>query len=190
MIKLTHRNFIKSRDYIFAHSDDISRAWFCYNFEDSDTDVFMDVLAKFQYENGGFGSLVYEYEYDGSTLFDTSTAFFRYIFYLKKKPSADHPVIQRTMQYLLTCYISEVGNWGDVYEPGVNDGAHVPWCGYNGEENTPISDEDERISTALCFFKIQIVWKMNYKNNIWIISGMEKTVFIMFRVCRPLINDV
>lgn len=30
----------------------------------------------------------------GSTLFDTSTAFFTYIFYLKEKPTADHPVIQ------------------------------------------------------------------------------------------------
>ena len=43
----------------------------------------MDVLAKYQHEDGGFGGLVYEYEYNGSTLFDTSTAFSRYIFYLK-----------------------------------------------------------------------------------------------------------
>jgi len=30
---LSHDNFIKARDYIFAHSDDINRAWFHYNFE-------------------------------------------------------------------------------------------------------------------------------------------------------------
>lgn len=49
------------------------------------------------------------------------------------------------MKYLLDRYIPEVGSWGDLYEPGINDGAHVPWCGYSGEENAPIPDEDERI---------------------------------------------
>lgn len=145
MQKLSRENFIRARDYIFANSDAINRAWFCYNFEDNDTNAFMDVLAKYQYENGGFGGLVYEYEYNGSTLFDTSTAFFRYLFYLKEKPTADHPVIQKMMKYLLDRYLPEVGGWGDLYEPGVNDGAHVPWCGYSGEENAPIPDEDERI---------------------------------------------
>lgn len=145
MQKLSRENFIKARDYIFANSDDINRAWFRYNFEDGDTNTFMDVLAKYQHEDGGFGGLVYEYEYNGSTLFDTSTAFFRYIFYLKEKPTSDHPVIQGMMKYLLDRYLPEVGSWGDLYEPGVNDGVHVPWCGYSGEENTPIRDEDERI---------------------------------------------
>jgi hypothetical protein len=145
MIKLTHENFIKARDYIYANSDDINRAWFRYNFEDNDTASFLNVLTKYQYENGGFGGLVYEYEYNGSTLFDTSTAFFRYLFYLKEKPTADHPTVQKMMKYLLERYLLDVGGWGDLYESGVNDSAHVPWCGYNGEENTPILDEDERI---------------------------------------------
>ena len=147
MKKLSHENFIKARDYVFTHSDDINRAWFRYNFEDAGTAAFMNVLAQYQYENGGFGGLVYEYEYNDPTLFDTSTAFFRYLFYLKEKPAADHPVVQRMMQYLLERYRPEVGGWGDLYEPGVNDGVHVPWCGYTGDENTPIPDEDERIKT-------------------------------------------
>ena len=41
MDKLPYDRFIKARDYIFAHSEDIGRAWFRYNFEDGDTDVFM-----------------------------------------------------------------------------------------------------------------------------------------------------
>ena len=28
MLKLSHKNFTKARDYIFANSDDINRAWF------------------------------------------------------------------------------------------------------------------------------------------------------------------
>lgn len=30
-------------------------------------------------------------------------------------------------------------------EPGVNDGVHVPWWGYNEDEYPPIADENERI---------------------------------------------
>ena len=56
MDKLPYDRFIKARDYIFAHSEDIGRAWFRYNFEDGDTDVFMDVLAEYQHENGGFNA--------------------------------------------------------------------------------------------------------------------------------------
>lgn len=37
MLNLSHVNFIKAHDYIFAHSDDINRAWFRYNFEGEDT---------------------------------------------------------------------------------------------------------------------------------------------------------
>lgn len=79
MIKLTRENFQKARDYVFAHSDNINRAWFRYNFEDGDTYAFMDVLAKYQHENGGFGGLVYEFEYQDPCLKCTEHAF-RYIF--------------------------------------------------------------------------------------------------------------
>ena len=46
MLQLTHENFVKARDYVFNNSDDITRAWFKYNFEDGNSDAFMDVLAK------------------------------------------------------------------------------------------------------------------------------------------------
>ncbi len=142
---LKYKSFIKSRDYIFADSDDINKAFYLYNFENMKTEKFMDVLAKYQYEDGGFGGLVYEYEYNGSTLFDTSTAFFRYIFYLKEKPPADHPVIQKMMKYLLERYNPLTGSWGDLFEKEINDCPHVPWCGYSGEENLLLINDDERI---------------------------------------------
>lgn len=144
MLNLTHENFIKARDYIFTHSDEINRAWFRYNFEDNDAAAFMNVLAQYQHENGGFGGLMYEWEYNGPTLKDTEHAF-RYIFYLKDRPSADHPVIQKMMKYLLDRYRPDIGHWGSVEEPGVNVGAHVPWWGYNENEYPSIADEDERI---------------------------------------------
>ncbi len=144
MTKLTHENFIKARDYIFANSDDINRAWFRYNFEDGDTGAFMDVLAKYQHDNGGFGGLVYEFEYQGSCLKCTEHAC-RYMFYLKEQPSTDHPVIQKTMRYLLDRYRPDVGHFGNMEEPALNQQAHVPWWCYNENEFPPIADENERI---------------------------------------------
>lgn len=143
MTKLTHENFIKARDYIFANSDDINRAWFRYNFEDGDTEAFMDALVKYQYGNGGFGGLFYEFDYQGPCLKSTEVAI-GYILGLKEKPSADHPVIQNMMKYILEQYHSEVGNWGDPAVPEVNEGVHCHWVRYRGEV-TPIESEDERI---------------------------------------------
>lgn len=144
MKKLTHENFIKARDYIFTHSDDINRAWFRYNFEVANTDEFMDILKEYQHENGGFGGLVYEFEYQGLCLKCTEHAF-RYIFYLKEKPSADHPVIQKMMKYVLERYRPEIGYWGDLFAPEVNNSAHVWWCAYGQDDHSPISNIDERV---------------------------------------------
>lgn len=80
MKKLSKENFKRARDYIFANGDDITLAWFKYNFENSNTDEFMSVLAQYQYENGGFGGLMYEFEYQGPCLKCTEHAF-RYIYY-------------------------------------------------------------------------------------------------------------
>ena len=144
MLNLTRENFIKARDYIFTHSDDINRAWFRYNFEDGDTNAFMDVLGKYQHDNGGFGGLFYEFEYQGPCLKCTEHAF-RYIFYLKEKPPASHPVIQKMMKYLLERYQPEIGSWGELLEPEVNDSTHVRWWTYGEDDHSPIADEDERI---------------------------------------------
>lgn len=131
MLKLAHDRFLKARDYIFVHSDDINRAWFRYNFQDGDVDAFMEVLATYQYGNGGFGGLYYEFDYKGPCLKCTEIAI-RYILALKEKPSASHPVIQNMMKYILERYHPEIGNWGDVAEPEVNDGIHNHWVRYRG----------------------------------------------------------
>jgi hypothetical protein len=49
------------------------------------------------------------------------------------------------MTYLLDRYRPDIGHWGSVEEPGVNDGAHVSWWGYNENEYPPIADVDARI---------------------------------------------
>ena len=144
MEKLTYKNFIKARDYIFANSDDINRAWFRYNFEDGDTNTFMDALAKYQHDDGGFGGIFYEFDYQGPCLKSTEIAVW-YIIKLDEKPPADHPVIQNMMKYILERCHPEIGNWGDPAVPEVNDGVYNYWVRYRGDAITPIESEDERI---------------------------------------------
>ncbi|MDE5741073.1 MAG: hypothetical protein K2H90_01325 [Oscillospiraceae bacterium] len=145
MVKLSQENFIKARDYIFANGDDINRAWFSYLFEDNDTDKFLNVLQKYQHENGGFGGgIYYEFDYQGPCLKATEIAV-KYILNLKEKPSANHPLIQNMMKYILGLYIPEIGNWGEVVVPEVNNGVHCYWVRFSGEDTTPIENEDERI---------------------------------------------
>lgn len=144
MLKLTYNNFIKAREYIFKYSDNITRAWFRYHFENGDTDAFMDVLAEYQYENGGFGGLDYEFDYQGPCLKCTEHAI-GYILNLKEKPSASHPVIGNMMKYILERYLPEIGNWGEVVVPEVNDGVYCRWVRYRGIVITPIESENERI---------------------------------------------
>ncbi len=104
----------------------------------------MKVLGKYQRENGGFGGLLYEIDYQGSCLKCTEHAF-RYIFYLKEKPSSDNPIIQRMMKYVLERYRPDFGRWGELLEPEVNDGVHVDWWTYSDCDITPKADADERI---------------------------------------------
>lgn len=146
MKKLTEENFIKARDYILSNSDDIMKAWYVYNFENNDTDVFMDVLAKYQHENGGFGKgIYYEFDYQGPCLKSTEIAI-RYILNLKEKPSASHPVIQKMMKYILENYLTERGNWREVMVPEINEGVHCRWVRFKGEVTAPIICEEERLA--------------------------------------------
>lgn len=61
------------------------------------------VLAKYQHKNGGFSGIYYEFDYQGPCLKSTETA----------------------VKYILNLYIPEIGNWGEVVVPEVNDG--VPY---------------------------------------------------------------
>ena len=141
---LTQENFTKAREFIFANADDISRAWFRYHFEGGDADEVMNALAKYQHDNGGFGGLSDEFEYQGPCLKCTEIAI-GYILGLNERPSCDHPIIQKTMAYLLEQYIPEIGNWPEPFVPEINDHPHCSWSRYRGSTPPPMADDDERI---------------------------------------------
>lgn len=144
MTKLAYDNFTRARDYIFAHGDDINRAWFQYLFESNDMEAFLCALSNYQQEDGGFGGIYYEFDYQGTCLKTTEIAV-RYLLSLREKPPAHHPLIVKLMRYILERYRPEIGNWGEVTVPEVNDGAHCYWVRYGEEDTAPIVSEEERI---------------------------------------------
>lgn len=105
----------------------------------------MRVLSRYQHDNGGFGGIFYEFDYQGPCLKSTEIAI-GYILKLKEKPSADHPVIQKMMKYVLERYHPEIGNWGETAVPEVNDGVYNYWVRYRGDAIIPFESEDERIA--------------------------------------------
>ncbi|MCL2212826.1 MAG: hypothetical protein FWB93_03240 [Oscillospiraceae bacterium] len=144
MQKLTRENFDKARNFIITNGDEISCAWFNYHFVDNNVDVFMNVLAKYQHDCGGFGGLGYEFEYQGPCLKCTEIAI-GYILGLNEKPSANHSVIQKMMVYILDQYIPEIGNWGEPFVPELNDYPHCSWSNYRGSTPPTMEDDEEKI---------------------------------------------
>lgn len=144
MEALARSRFEKARDYIFQYGDDVTRCLFRYSFENAGAEEMLDVLKRQQYENGGFGGLVYEFDYQGPCLKCTEHAF-RLMLMLKEKPSSDHPMIRKMVQYVLERFRPEIGRWGELLEPEVNDGMHVPWWTYPTAELSAMPDDDERI---------------------------------------------
>ena len=143
-MNLSRAAFDRARDFIFKNADDVTRAFDRYLFEGGDADAFLNVLAGHQHENGGFGGLIYEFAYQGPCLKCTEHAF-RFLFWMKERPGADHPMIQRMMRYVLERYRPEIGRWGELLEPEVNDSPHVRWWTYPDGDTTPIPGVDERI---------------------------------------------
>jgi len=136
--------FEKAKEYIMQYGDDVTRAWFRYCFENAGAEEMLHVLQRHQHENGGFGGLMYEFDYQGPCLKCTEHAF-RLILSMKERPSSSHPMIRKMVQYVLQRYRPEIGRWGELLEPGVNDGLHVNWWTYPTAVLPPMQDDDERI---------------------------------------------
>ena len=142
--KLSREKYDKARNFILTNGDEVSIARFRYHFENLDAQSFMEVLAKYQHPNGGFGGLGYEFEYTSPCLKCTEHAF-EYIIGMREKPAADHPVITKMMEYVLDQYIPEIGNWGEPFVPEINDFPHCSWSNYRGSTPAPMENEEERI---------------------------------------------
>ena len=144
MQMLSARSFERAKQYIMQYGDNVTCTWFRYCFENAEAEELLRALQKHQHENGGFGGLMYEFEYAGPCLKCTEHAF-RILLSMKERPSSDHPLVRKMVGYVVERYRPEIGRWGELLEPEVNEGLHVPWWTYPTAVLPPMADDDERI---------------------------------------------
>lgn len=133
MNKLTIEQFNNAVQFLKTQAQDIDRAMFEYFFEDKPLNEVVAVLAEYQNEDGGFGTLDYDIGYPYSCLKHTESAC-RYIFALKDIP-AEHPMIKKLIPYIIENYNRVSGEWDNLTIPALNEYPHAPWWGHS--ENEP-----------------------------------------------------
>ena len=82
MNKLTKEQFNRAAYFLKNQANDIDRAMFEHFFENKPLKEVINILSKYQNEDGGFGKLDYDFEYPFSCVKHTESAC-RYIFALK-----------------------------------------------------------------------------------------------------------
>jgi hypothetical protein len=131
--KLTREQFNKAAQFLKTQAQDIDRAMYEHFFKNKILDEVVDVLAAYQNEDGGFGTLDYDIGYPYSCLKHTESAC-RYIFALKHI-SENHPMIKRLILYIIENYNRISGEWDNLTVPAVNDYPHAPWWGHSKNES-------------------------------------------------------
>lgn len=131
MKNLSKTQFEKARDFMYSYAQDIDLAMFQYYFEEKPKTEVIEILEKYQNEDGGFGTLDYDFIYTDSCLKQTESAC-RYIFALDVPDT--HPMIPKLMKYIISNYNKTTGEWDNLTVPEVNNYPHAPWWEHEEQE--------------------------------------------------------
>lgn len=129
--QLTTEDFERARNYIVSNGRPLERALFANHFEDGPAQAVLEALAAYQNEDGGFGhGLEADLRTETSSAIATSTAF--YVF-RDVGATAEEPMVQRGVDYLLSTYDAERQVW-PIVPPEVNDAPRAWWWDYENSE--------------------------------------------------------
>ncbi|MBA4495296.1 hypothetical protein ACFO25_00765 [Paenactinomyces guangxiensis] len=136
MKKLGQKQFESAKRFMKEKAREIDRVQFDYYFEQVPQERVIEELMKFQNANGGFGhALEPDFRLKKSSPMATAMAYQWYIKPLQIPP--DHPVVQRSIRYLLDTYNLEEGRWKAVSKE-VNQFPHAPWLHFDELNNKPL----------------------------------------------------
>lgn len=139
MEKLSKAQFEKARNFMYTYAQDIDLAMFQYYFEGKPKSYVIEVLGKYQNEDGGFGTLDYDFIFANSCLKQTESAC-RYIFALDVPET--HPMIPKLMKYIVDNYNKTRGEWDNMTVPEVNNFPHAPWWEHEAKDCIPADYAD------------------------------------------------
>lgn len=140
---LTKAQFDKARAFMYSYAQDIDLAMFQYYFEAKPKSEVIEVLEKYQNEDGGFGTLDYDFVFPSSCLKQTESAC-RYIYALDV--SDTHPMIPKLIKYIINNYNETTGEWDNLIVPEVNRFPHAPWWEYEEKEKIIPKNYDDLIA--------------------------------------------
>ncbi len=105
----------------------LERVLFTFHFQKTPSSDVLDELAKFQNPDGGFHGLEADIGFSYSSVLSTCHA----LHILNEVgTAAEHPLVQRTLQYLLATYDQAHGVW-PIIPPHDNSQPHAPWWHYS-----------------------------------------------------------
>ena len=98
----------RAGDFLASQGRDVERALFEHHFGSLSLDGFLDVLARYQSADGGFGRrLEVDIESDASNPFATEVAL---ALFRECAVPGDHQIVRRTVEYLERTQ-DEAGDW-------------------------------------------------------------------------------
>ncbi len=137
MKTLNPQTFDSSRNFIVTHGSELLRQRWQDAFESPNPAGVIRALAAYQNPDGGFGhNLEGDFTLPDSSPVATSIAF---QILTGLEATADEPLVQGGIAYLLKCYLPERPGWLSV-PPQVNVYPHASWWHFNPEQGGTVID--------------------------------------------------
>ncbi|MFN2122972.1 MAG: hypothetical protein ACK2UP_05665 [Candidatus Promineifilaceae bacterium] len=131
--------FQRAESFVKTHARELDQQLFKFLFNGASGDGVLKALRRYQNKNGGFGhGLEPDFRTPASSPMATSVAL---QYCVAVAAPEDHPVVTKSMKYLLRTFDSGAGYWPATFMD-VNQAPHAPWWhlaspGPPKEENWP-----------------------------------------------------
>ncbi len=121
---LSKENFFLATKFVRNHARDLDRLMFSYKFENAPKNEVLQVLAKYQNSDGGFGhGIEPDFRLQASSPMATSVG----LQYCEELDiDSEHTMISSAVEYLISTYQSNGGYWPFTFQ-NVNEEPHAPW---------------------------------------------------------------
>lgn len=134
---LSVENFARAQQFIRENARLLDVRLFEYEFAGGTAVSVLDTLTNYQNEDGGFGhGIEPDFRLVTSSPMATSVGL---QYCVAVDASAEHPIVQKAVQYLLETYDREHEYWPFFVDTAVNDYPHAPW--WHTEEIVPPNED-------------------------------------------------
>ena len=139
-MKLSNSTYKKLANYIKNEGRELEKYFFEYYFENGSKEDIIEVLKKYQNEDGGFGnSLEPDFRLPDSSPMATSIGL-RYIYQINGHKRAEK-MVKSAIDYLEKEYNEKRKGWYKKKKK-VNDYPHTPWWHYDLEKGMTVIDQN------------------------------------------------